>query len=45
MIDDKIWIIIVFMKKSNFIGLEDKEKKRQVQFLDIKISMENRANN
>jgi hypothetical protein len=33
------------MKKSNFIELEGKEKKRLIQFLDIKISMENRANN
>lgn len=33
------------MKKSSFIELEGKEKKRAIQFLDVKVSMENRVTN
>ena len=33
------------MKKSSFIELEDKDKKRALQFLDVKVTMENRVSN
>jgi hypothetical protein len=31
------------MKKSSFIELDGKEKRRLIQFLDIKVTMENRS--
>lgn len=31
------------MKKSSFIELDGKEKRRLIQFLDIKVTMENRT--
>ena len=46
MIDDKIWIIIVIcMKKISNTELDIRDKRRSLQFLDVKVTMDNRLAN
>lgn len=46
MIDDKIWIIIVIcMKKISNTELDIRDKRRSLQYLDIKVTMDNRLAN